>query len=536
MSQCIKEFTKSEVSKEYLRGKSLRYSVSSNPEIRAFIEQRVNLDITHKEKVYCFLHDTVPECKVCGSLTAFNNFKLGFNETCSNSCSVKLNKSKQEDTRVRNANDLTRGMTPRDLVHALVTKQLNVQKWRDLDILKPYSDFNTLTQLHAYLIKGEEQRCKYCNKVFLVNTESKESRKCTCRTKQEKYVIDIRDEPPVKFLDIFVSNNLYYYSRTKCAGITEIYYSKFRKRSDDFMEQLHLDCNDHGVEFTGYYSGTSRGEREIASFIQSIYQGEVILGDRKVLSGKELDIYIPEKKIAIEFDGLYWHSSRYKSSRYHLEKTRLCENAGLHLIHVFENEWVRKPEIVKSILRSKLGLSEKNVYARQCVLVDLSNAESKDFFEANHIQGNTVSSIRAGLVYNGKLVCAMSLGRSHRSKDRYMELKRFCSLLDTKVVGGFSKLLKYVKKKIDNQDLITFADRRYSSSDNVYSKVGNLVSCTMPNYFYVVHGDLKSREMFMKHKLPALLEKFDPALTEKENMRSSGFWEIYDCGNYKYIL
>jgi len=531
----MSQYSKDKIAKEYLKGKSQRYSETSNPEIHDFIEKNITLDLSHKEKVYCFLNDIVPKCKICGSLTTFNDFKQGFKETCSNSCSVKLNKKKQEETRIKNANDRTVGMTPKDLVHALVTKKIKIQKWRDLDILKEYTEFKSLHQVYDYLIKGEEQRCKYCDEIFLIDPKTKEHRKCTCRTKNEKHVIDIKDKAPAEFLDIFIKNTLYY-PKSKNNIIDGIYFSKFAKRSDNFMEQLYLDCKDHGIKFYGFYSNTSKKEHEIADFIRSVYSGEIILGDRKVLSGKELDIYLPEKKIAIEFDGLYWHSSRFKPSRYHLEKTEACEKVGIHLIHIFENEWIHKQEIVKSIIKSKLGIQERRIYARKCSILDLSFNEAREFFNHNHIQGSTVSSIQVGLVLENEILCAISLARSHRSKDRYLEIKRFCSVLNTNVIGGFSKLLKYVKNKILNEDLVTFADRRYSSSNNVYSKNGKLIGCTSPNYFYIFENELKSREQFMKHKLSSILENFDKDLSEKENMRNHEFWEIHDCGNYKYIL
>jgi hypothetical protein len=139
--------------------------------------------------------------------------------------------------------------------------------------------------------------------------------------------------------------------------------------------------------------------------------------DRNILNGKELDIFIPEKNIAIEFNGLYWHSELFKGKTYHQEKTKLCNSQDIDLIHIFEDDWIYRKEIVKSIISNRIGLIKDKIWARNCRISNVSPQEAKSFLNENHIQGFVGSSIRIGLFHNGELVSLMTFGeRNTNSK------------------------------------------------------------------------------------------------------------------------
>ena len=271
-----------------------------------------------------------------------------------------------------------------------------------------------------------------------------------------------------------------------------------------------------------------------------------IFNDRKVLFPKELDIYIPDKNLAIEFDGLMHHSyGKHKFSIFnninenkniHLEKTNLCNNKGIQLLRIFENEWNYKKEIWKSIILNKLGLSNK-IFARKCIIKEISYSDSKNFLEENHLQGNCLSKINIGLFYNNKLVSLMTFGKSRFNKNYDWELLRFCNKLNTSVIGGASKLLKYFRNNYKGS-IISYANKRWSNG-SLYKKLGfNLVRETEPNYFYFLESDyiLHSRIDFQKHKLKSKLKIFDENLTETQNMYNNDYRKIYDCGNYVFEL
>ena len=288
---------------------------------------------------------------------------------------------------------------------------------------------------------------------------------------------------------------------------------------------------DYGIcHFCNNRKSVSIPERELRKFLSSIYQGKILLNDRKILDGKELDIVIPDAKLAIEYDGFYWHNENSVSSKYHLEKTEACETGGYRLIHIFQDEWKQKRSIVESRMRGILGLNER-IYARKTECREVSYAESREFLEENHIQGSCMSKWRYGLFYHDQLVAVMTFGKS-RFEDGF-ELLRFCNKMNMNVVGGAGKLLaRFRADHPEIEKIVSYADRRWSAGD-LYEKLGfRLVQKTDPSYFYIVNHQRKSRLQFQKHKLVA--EGADPSLSEHEIMKERKCPRIYDCGTLKY--
>ena len=264
--------------------------------------------------------------------------------------------------------------------------------------------------------------------------------------------------------------------------------------------------------------------------------------DKSVISG-ELDIYCKSLNFAIEYDGLLPHSfgpskiSYYDkkpiNKKYHMSKTDKCEKENIHLFHIFENEYMQKRNIWKSMIDSKLMMS-KRIFARKCVVKIVSYKIAKEFVDRTHLQGACNSSVRLGLFYNEELVSLMTF-RKHMVHQ--WEIARFSSNLDTVVTGGASKLLKYFERNYKPKSIISYANRRWSQG-NLYEKIGfEFIENTPPNYFYfkINENILYPREMFQKHKLKDKLEIFDPQLTETQNMFNNGYRIIFDAGNKKYL-
>lgn len=275
----------------------------------------------------------------------------------------------------------------------------------------------------------------------------------------------------------------------------------------------------------------SFAEKDILSYIKSIYTGQVIENERNILTGQELDIYLPEKKLAFEYDGLYWHNELNKSNDYHIGKTDACEKIGIQLIHIFEDEWLYKQDIVKSRIDTLLGIS-KRIYARKCTIAEVPSKVAEQFLTINHLQGPVNSRYRYGLYYNSELVSLMTFGKSRFANE--FELHRFCNKLGTTVVGGASRLFKYfLKMNSDIKEIISFADRRWSIG-KLYERLGfKLVDKTVPSYYYIIDGIRHNRIEFQKHKL--VQSGFDPTKTEHEIMLERKIYRIYDCGNLKYL-
>lgn len=282
----------------------------------------------------------------------------------------------------------------------------------------------------------------------------------------------------------------------------------------------------------------SNEEKSLVEFIEGFYEGEIKTSNRSILNGRELDVYLPEKNLAIEYNGLYSHSYKpweekeclIKGPNYHLSKTIDCEKQGIQLIQIFSDEWNFKREIVQSIIKSKLGSNER-LYARKCRVVEVDVLTKNDFLNGNHIQGEDKSSIKLGLEYDGSLVCLMTFNKSRFNKNCEWELVRFCNSRGINVVGGFSKLLKAFRGNYSGS-IVSYADRRWSDG-GVYFKNGfKLIRVNKAAYYYVDNNYLvrHNRMKFQKK----LIGAYD--CTEYEKSREMGFNRIYDCGSLSFVL
>jgi hypothetical protein len=285
------------------------------------------------------------------------------------------------------------------------------------------------------------------------------------------------------------------------------------------------------------HTNISVDEKEILSYIKTIYNDEILENDRTILDGKEIDIYLPEINLGIEFDGIYWHSeiSGGKDKHYHLNKTKLSLGKNIQLMHIWDWEWRCKRDIIKSILLSKIGKS-KRIFARKCEIKQVINDEKSVFLNDNHIQGNDTSSIRLGLYYNDVLVSLMTFVKSRYDKKYQYELSRYCNILNTNVIGGASKLFNHFVKNYDVNSIVTYSDRRLFTG-NLYNQIGMLFVDNTPSgyhYFHKNKGVPIERTHFQKHKLKEKIEKFDSNLSEWQNMKINGYDRIWDCGHLKF--
>ena len=274
----------------------------------------------------------------------------------------------------------------------------------------------------------------------------------------------------------------------------------------------------------------SKYEAEIHEWLKSIYSGKIYVNIRRIITPLELDFYIPEKNLAIEFNGNFTHSiNAGKDPNYHLNKTQLCQDKGIRLIHIFEYEWLTKKDIIKSIISSVLGIYENKIYARECEVREVNSKEARIFLDENHLQGFVASSYRLGLYCNNELVQLLCFGKN-RFKKNEVELLRMCTKKNTQVIGGFSKLLKHqpYKSFVSYIDLSKFDANRYLENNF------KLISQSSPNYKYINGEQILNRISAQKHKLPKLLgDNFDKSKTESQNMIDAGYWQVYDCGNLK---
>lgn len=284
--------------------------------------------------------------------------------------------------------------------------------------------------------------------------------------------------------------------------------------------------------------GPSTPELEILAFVTSI-DPEAEGSNRTVIAPQELDIYSEKHKLAIEFHGLYFHSDKFRSPKYHSEKLQKCREVGVDLIQVFEDEWADpvKRGIVKSIIASRMGEYKNRIAARKTVRKPITAAEARRFLSDNHLQGFAAADKYEGLEYEGEMVCVMLLTPPRsaltKAKNEYdLELVRFATKLGWQVQGGFTKLLHPHKDK----RIVTYCDKRVFNAKGYEACGFRRIRENAPEYYYVRGAKRYSRHGFQRKNLPAKLKYFDPALTERENMARNRYHRIYGCGTTTFAL
>lgn len=280
---------------------------------------------------------------------------------------------------------------------------------------------------------------------------------------------------------------------------------------------------------------TSKAEKAVLAFIKDIYTGEILENNRKLLGGKEIDIDLPDLKLAIEYHGMYWHTETVYGRKTHKEKADLAQKLGYQLIQIYSDEWENKQEIVKSKIRCLLGRARR-IFARQCVLRELTAYEKNVFLDETHIQGRDGSTYAVGLLYNNEIVACMTFGTPRFSKKHDWELVRFSSARNTVVVGGAARLLKHFRDR-NAGPIISYADRRWSVG-GLYEKLGfELDGVSEPSfcYFHIASGKVYNRMKFQKKKL-TVMPGYSEDLKEYEIMQMNGYDRVWDAGQYRFVL
>lgn len=274
----------------------------------------------------------------------------------------------------------------------------------------------------------------------------------------------------------------------------------------------------------------STPEKYIREYIQQYFTTEC--NTRKYLNGYEIDIYIPEKKIGIEFNGNWWHSEYKINKKYHTNKSKNALEKGIFLYHIFEYEWNSKQEQIINQLNNLLGLNTKKIYARKCIIREVSTQEKNIFLEKNHLQGQDKSTIKLGLFYENELVSVMTFVKSRFDNKYEWELSRFCSDANTSVIGGASKLFSYFVKTYKPTSIISYSNNAHTKGLIYQTLNFQFIKNTAPNYVWCSNKDVLSRYQCQKHKL---LQKGLKGKSEIEIMHSQKYYRIFDCGNKVWV-
>ena len=323
-----------------------------------------------------------------------------------------------------------------------------------------------------------------------------------------------------------------------CNGCGDSYVKSWANLTGNYYKMHCSKC---------HTSAKRKCQTEFYEFIKSI-EPNSIENDKTLISPYELDIVCHDKKVAFEFCGVIWHSTKFKNDRkYHKMKYDMCNKIGYRLITVFDDEWREKKDICKSRITSILGKSSGKIYARKCEIVNIDNNSAREFFNNNHIQGTpSKAGLCFGLKHNGSLVCMMSFAIRHgkiQSDSGQWELQRYAAIRGFNVTGGASRLLNHFRKYHEDSKIVTFSDNRWGDSE-FYKKIGFTEDCHIPVDYTYCGVDTK---WCRKHKFgfdkKKLIKKcislgiqYSSTDTETTLSEMVGLYRVYDCGHKRYVI
>lgn len=277
----------------------------------------------------------------------------------------------------------------------------------------------------------------------------------------------------------------------------------------------------------------SKFEDDIYNYVSELYKDTIERNTRKVIAPNELDVYLPKKNLAIECNGDYWHSAEAHTNTYHQNKTQDCAKHNIHLIHIFEYEWVANKKKLQTYLKAQLLQPERTFYARQCEIKRIDNQTALDFCDKYHLQ-NGISCLEAYGLYNkDELLMVMTFGMPRFNDNYDTELLRLCIKEGINVVGGAGKLFNAYITKHPKETIMSYCNLAKFTGKVYETLQFKYLYTTEPNYVYVKHKTVLTRYQCQKHKL--VEQGFDENMSESQIMRQRGFNKIYDCGNAVYL-
>lgn len=387
-------------------------------------------------------------------------------------------------------------------------------KKRSETMLKKYSDENELLKFLNKQKQTNLERYGVENPSTLEEIKIK-NQEATKKTLLERYGVDnpgklpeviennrekFRSKyPNLKFLSYDKETSLHEIECPVCTSF-KISASLLALRTKENRE-ICTNCNK--------IDNASEGQISLIEYIKSIYQDELVINDRKILNGLELDIYIPAKNLAIEYNGMYWHSNEFIENDYHLNKTINCENKGIELIHVFEEDWNDKKEIIKSIIFNKLIDNKIKSYDEiKEISVDIAN----NFLIENSINKLLYSDVCIGLFKDKTLLSVMSFSNK---ENNIFYLKNFTNVLFDNS-DYFNDILNFFIKNNTPSKIIAYSNTSWDNG-KLYENFGfNHEYSTIPNFDYLKYA---KRHVFNINEI----FEYKP-------------YKIYDCGLKKWYL
>lgn len=511
-----------EIKAEY-GDKHFARKISNTPELFEYVQHCIGNSFS--EKIYNFLYPDEHTCEL-GNRKTFNSINYGYRfcgraKTCEcarNSVSISVTTAKSLVTPEQQA----------------IANQKRVE---------------TCLQLYGVTNNGQTEKAILAHKAFysdkkLVEAVNRRIKETKLRNhgnenynNSEQTKQWWKDRQPSYWVDRYNNEKyLILYNKEEMESLIKQYSpGEIADQIDVHVQTIYRHLNLLGLR-DPYQSSA---EKEVVGFLESIGITNITCRSRKIIS-KELDIYLPDYKIAIEYDGIFWHHEDipHIDKNYHQDKYARCKDKGIQLITIFSNFWRYKKPVVKKLLINKLGINQEKIHARKCEVRKITNIEAKPFLNDNHVQGHVNSGFLYALFFKDQMVAVMTFGKPNMTggckDEKGIDLKRYAS--STRVVGGAGKLLAAFIKDEDPVRIYSYSNNEWSHG-NLYQQLGfTLEREVPPSYWYVYPREEKliHRSRYMKHKLVNM--GYDKDSTEQEITKEMGLLKVWDCGKKRWGL
>ena len=448
------------------------------------------------------------KCKICGKETRFDTIFSGYNIYCSSSC-ANLDpeiRAKIETTNLERfgakGNFGRKDINKKAIKHSqsdeakIKRNQTNINRY---GFENPYASDQVKDKIKQYNL--EKYGVEYSWQRDDVKKKSKQTSLAKYRTEHPQQSNKVK----TKVRQLKLSRLQTFAKENKCTSresliqtygfgwiyvLDKIDIQYIYCGNNAFVKNKDVSKIEKYNKINHYQS--SLFEQEIISYIKSIYDDQIITNTREILKPYELDIYIPNKNLAIECNGTFWHDSLHKEKSYHIEKSKNCQDKGIRLIHIYEWEWLQYPEKIKQLLNIVLG-SVSKIYACQCDIRVISNNEAKPFNETTHLQGHRNAKVTYGLFYKDQLVQLMSFSKTRYNRnlknDNEWKIIRDCPESNNIVVGGVSKLFKHFINDYKPTKVFSYCDFNKFNGKSYIALGMQFIGYTGPNKWCVLSKD-----------------------------------------------
>ena len=483
-----------------------------------YFSGQIRTNIKFNEAIYCLNHNilSIPICKRCSSNVKFATYTRGYRDYCSTSCSRKANSVKIAETNLKlygvdnpsknkkiyakiiTTNLLRYGSRSPigniDVYNKMINTTLKRYKVTHYSKTPQFKEKFQTTSIKNYGVpypiqskRAKDKRKITCNNLYGVEfTLQIDTIRKSIQDASRKYMISkIFDGNRANAKPLFLPDD---YTTVDCGYLWECSICHTQ-----FFDDLHDGTNARCYKCEPKLRGPSSAERDILKFCNN-HDIKAKTSDRTILNGREIDILISELNLGIEFNGLYWHSeAQGKDSGYHISKTILAESKGIKLIHIFEDEWFYKKEIIKSILLSKLDNITETINANQCSVKITSNEEAEEFLISNDLDGY-IDGMHFGLYHEEILVCVLTMEK--KNDDKIWNILRFTTKINMKFFNDFNVLFRDFSTTYKPRKVSYRTNARFNIRDSRPMRNFDYVKTSQPSKFYLTETGREIDESF----------------------------------------